>query len=455
MAPAYTWLSTGRRALRLVPESVVFSEQYFDDSGSGNLTTAAIPIYDDAGNLVAVAGVDVPIDELALRSPNVAQAVDLLSEQNTCQSTPLTSCEQQALRVAGGGGVCVQRLPPDAGRCVACPRARPVGVSDGDGSDDRIVWVPFLNPEDATTAAAAAAACGRLAPDGTGRLATVRTASEAAAVAGVLGEDPTWIGASRADPGAEYVWALGGGATAPVTYTDGWVGGVPPRSSDGIDGDCVTADRRGTAANWVATPCTDRRSYVCEVVVSSLPSPPPSELPAVCGGEVTLIDRGRGGDNGVDQPTTINPPLSSCPLVAGAPAPCPDVSERLRRPFCDLGTPGNDCADRCCPGCTCQLATVRDGEEPPTTWSAGAIAGTAVGGLAILALLGAATWYYVPQMIDCARRTRSVEAERGAASSRSTTEGRAGRVRTATRGVSIARSGGDGGAAGVFGRGVL
>ncbi|OSX80033.1 hypothetical protein BU14_0065s0038 [Porphyra umbilicalis] len=406
MAPAYRWLSTARRRTPLAAGSVFFSESYEDDGGFGVLTTAALPVYDNAGALLGVAGVDIPLAELRRRSPSAEDAVAELSAVGTCSRPGLTSCEQQALR-APAAGVCAQQLPHALSRCFSPP-----GGNNGNGTDNDdgggVVWVTHLDPADALPAAAAAAACARLTPDGSGRLATGRSAAAAVALAGVLGVDRTWVGAFRRAGGGGgggggdggdggYVWVLGGNRTAPVTYTGGWPRGEAPRPGEGA-GDCVTADRRGVGGAWAPTPCTTAAVYVCE-----LPGGAAAALPSVCGdGGVTVI-----GDAPVAQ--TVNPPVARCPVAAAGPPTCAAVPERQRRPFCPLGAPGDDCADRCCAGCTCTLASSKGdpreggggGGEEGGGLGPAAIAGVVVGGLVGAAIVAALGWFLMPWIRRC------------------------------------------------------
>lgn len=195
VAPAYRWLSTARRNTAVEAASVFFSENYTDDGGFGDLTTAALPIYDDTGGLLAVAAVDIPIAELRLRSPSVEALVDELAKKKaTCTLPGLSSCEQQRLREAGGA--CAERLSAGSGPCYAASR--------GPALDEHVAWVPVLNASAALSHAAAAAACAALTPSGSGRLATIRGAADAAALASILGEDATWIGASRPAAGGPF-----------------------------------------------------------------------------------------------------------------------------------------------------------------------------------------------------------------------------------------------------------
>ncbi|KAK1857739.1 hypothetical protein I4F81_000354 [Pyropia yezoensis] len=185
-------------------------KKYKDNSGFGDRTTTAMPFYDDTKTLLGVAGVDIPFAEIASRSAAPDEAIATLSGRGTCTRLRLTSCEQQTLRAAAAVSV--------------------------------------------------------------GRLATARLPAEAAALAGVLDKDSTWIGLSRPAAGGVYTWALGGGGRAPLSYTDGWPQGVPPSAATAAAaGNCVTADRRGVVANWSPADCG---------VTAAASIAPPSEEPA-------------------------------------------------------------------------------------------------------------------------------------------------------------------------------
>lgn len=386
VSPAYRWLSTARRNTEPLAESVFFSENYTDDAGFGDLTTAALPIYDNTGRLLAVSAVDIPISELRRRSPSVQALVDELAKKKaTCTLPGLSSCEQQRLRQEGAA--CAEQLPAGSGPCYEAAR--------GAGLAERVAWVPFLNTSGALSHTAAAAACAAMTSEGTGRLAIIREAADAAALASILGEDPAWLGASRPAAGGPFTWPLPAGSSSPVTYVGGWPGElVPPMGAAGAPPrNCVAADRRGVRANWVAIDCARLAPYVCEFPLSAAP-PPVAELPTVCNGSVTPLTA----------PTTplgdrVNPPVEACPPPGSPTTQCPPVPDRLRRPFCPLGTGDDDCEGRCCPNCNCLFVSGRgrvpDAQEDGKL-SGGAIAGVVVGAVAGLALVTAVGWFFLP-----------------------------------------------------------
>ncbi|KAK1858620.1 hypothetical protein I4F81_001221 [Pyropia yezoensis] len=386
VAPAYRWLSTARRNTEPVAQNVFFSENYTDDAGFGDLTTAALPIYDNAGRLLAVSAVDIPIAELRRRSPSVQALVDELAKKKaTCSLPRLSSCEQQLLRQ--DEGACAEQLPAGSGPCYEA--ARGVGLAE------RVAWVPFLNTSGALSHAAAAAACAALTSAGTGRLAIVREEADAAALASILGEDLTWLGASRPATGGPFTWPVPADGSSPVTYKGGWPGElVPPMGATGApQRNCVAADRRGVRANWVAVDCARRAPYVCEFPLSAA-SPPAAELPTVCNGSVTPLTA----------PTTplgdrVNPPVEACPPPGNTTTECPPVPVRRRKPFCPLGTGDDDCEGRCCPNCNCLFPSGR-GNVPDNSGdgklSGGAIAGVVVGVVAGLSVVAAVGWFFLP-----------------------------------------------------------
>lgn len=365
------------------------------------MTTAAMPFYDAAGALLGVAGVDIPFSEIAARSATPDDEITTLSGQGTCTRLRLSSCEQQALR--GAGGVCAERLPHDTAGCFVPPPAAAAAAPGADGGP--AVWVPVLAPADALPAAAAAAACAGLTPAGDGRLATARTPAEATALAGVLGEDPTWIGLSRPSADAAYAWALGGdGDALPLAYSSGWPRGAPPSAAAG---NCVVGDRRGVTANWVAAACGVKAAYVCELPLAAVVGANASS-PAVCGGGVHRI----GGGDAAAAAARVNPPPAAC-AAAATPRPCAEPSARQRRPFCALGAPGDQCEDRCCAGCECTVRAAGAGAPGGgdggggggSGLGGGAIAGIVVGGLVGLivaaALVAAAGWFAAPWVRRC------------------------------------------------------
>jgi len=339
--PATRWLSTARRGTSANASSVFFSERYEDDVGYGDLITAALPIYSDAGVLLAVAGVDIPVEELRRRSKSTdVLLAQLAAKKATCTPLSLDSCAQQRLRAAAGAaGACAETLNATS-RCYTTDAVRDAG--------DRVVWYPFLDAASALSRRDAAAACAALTPAGTARLATVRGDRDAAALAAVLGADGAWVGATRT-PAGKWVWdAVDGQPPAPVAYTRGWRGGALPRR---VTGDCVLADRRGIVGNWVATPCDRRAPFVCEVLEGDAP-PPIGDV--VCA--ALPSSTAAAGDR-------VNPPPSSCKPSAGEAAhpECTAALQRDRRPFCELGDAGDDCDGRCCEGCTCLLAADQRG----------------------------------------------------------------------------------------------
>lgn len=367
------------------------------------MTTAAMPIYDPAGALLGVAGVDIPFSEIAARSATPDDEIATLSGQGTCTRLRLSSCEQQTLR--GSGGVCAERLPHDMAGCFVPPPAVAAAAPGPVGGP--AVWVPVLAPADALPAAAAAAACAGLTPAGDGRLATARTPAQATALAGVLGENPTWIGLSRPSADAAYVWALGADDdAAPLSYLSGWPRGAPPAAAAG---NCVVGDRRGVTANWAAAACGVKAAYVCELPLAAVAGANATS-PAVCGAGVHRI----GGGDAAAAAARVNPPPPACAAAATL-APCKEPSARQRLPFCALGAPGDQCDGRCCAGCAC---TVRGARAAPSgrgdrdvsrgggrDLSGGAIAGIAVGcvvGLVVVAaVVTAAGWFAAPWVRRC------------------------------------------------------
>lgn len=405
VAPAYRWLSTARRNTLPVTESVFFSENYTDDGGFGDLTTAALPIYDNTGRLLAVSAVDIPIAELRLRSPSAQALVEELAKKKaTCTLPELTSCEQQRLRQEEGAA-CAEQLPAGSGPCFEIAR--------GPALTERVAWVPYLNASAALSHSAAAEACAALTASGTGRLATTRGEADAAALASILGEDPAWLAASRPAAGGPFQWPSlsPNGSAFPVSYTGGWPGEVVPPPGD-PPRNCVAADRRGVAANWIALDCGRRALYVCEFPLTVSP-PVAAELPVVCNGSVTNLNSPATAlDN------RINPPVALCGDPSGSPAvACPLVPDQQRRPFCPLGTGDDDCEGRCCDNCVCLFASGRSGTVPDDGLSGGAIAGVVLGVVAGLAVVTAVGWFFLPW---AAGWWRSARRERGDATGRQT-----------------------------------